>query len=57
MRDHIYENDRLVALLCILVIPIRLYGLPRVRLSPIQLVLNAVVRLIAHFPQVSHIST
>jgi len=34
-----------------------LFGLPEVRLSPIQLVLNTAARLIARFPRYSHIST
>ena len=34
-----------------------LIGLPKVRLSPIQLVLNTAARLIARFPRYSHIPT
>jgi len=34
-----------------------LIGLPKVRLSPIHLVLNTAARLVARFPRYSHIST
>src|SRR6218665_1307946 len=34
-----------------------LIGLPKSRLAPLQSVLNAAARLIAHIPQFSHIST
>src|SRR6218665_2917882 len=33
-----------------------LVGLPKIRLSPLQSVLNAAARLIARFPRTSHIS-
>src|SRR6218665_1254707 len=34
-----------------------LIGLPKVRLSPLQTVLNASAQLIAHIPRISHISS